>query len=314
MENSMRKSIVTVIVVTIAGLSFAGCEKAGGRKLVDRAGEAVTLPAKVERVISAAPSNTEIIAALGLADKLVATDKYSADIAGVEGGLPHIDFFNPDAEAIIALAPDLIIANGSNATGAGSDPFRLLRENGIAGNGIAVVYIPMSRSIEDICGDIVFIAALLNVPERGAALAAAFKQEVADIATAATAAANSGNAARPRVYFEISPAPSVFSFGSDTFLDEMISAAGGENIFSAQKGILAPSLEAIVDRNPAVIITNITPPDFAVNEIKKRDGFETVAAVKNSRVYYVDTNSSSRPTHNIVKALRQMAAAINENR
>jgi iron complex transport system substrate-binding protein len=220
----------------------------------------------------------------------------------VEGvpSVPEIDFFNPDAETIIALAPDLIIANGHNATGAGSDPFRLLREN-----GFAVVYIPMSRSLDDICTDIRFIAHLLDAPERGEEVVAAFKQEVSDIA-----AINGGRTVRPRVYFEISPAPSVYSFGGATFLDEMLSIAGGENIFSAQKGILSPSLEAIVDRNPAVIITNITPPDFAINEIKKRDGFETVAAVKNSRVYYVDTDSSSRPSHNIVKALRQMAEAI----
>jgi iron complex transport system substrate-binding protein len=256
----MRKSIVRVMTVALfAGLVFAGCEKTGGRKLVDRAGETLTLPAKIERVISAAPSNTEIVAALGLAGKLIAIDKYSTDIAGVDGSLPHIDFFNPDAEVIIALAPDVIIANGHNATGVGSDPFRLLREN-----GITVVYIPMSASIDDICADITFIAALLSVPQRGAEVVAAFKQEVSEIEAAANAAVQKNGGKRQSVYFEISPAPSVFSFGSDTFLGEMITIAGGENIFAAQKGILSPSAEAILDRNPDVIITNRLPAASAI--------------------------------------------------
>ena len=73
-----------------------------------------------ERIISTAPSNTEIIAALGLAEKLIAVDRYSHDIPNLPSNLVYIDFINPDAETLIALAPDLIVANAINQQRSGS--------------------------------------------------------------------------------------------------------------------------------------------------------------------------------------------------
>ncbi|GHU51429.1 hypothetical protein FACS1894200_11590 [Spirochaetia bacterium] len=68
------------------------------------------------RLVSAASSNTEIIIGLGLAQRLVAVDPYSVGLPGLAPDILYIDFFNPDAEALIQLAPDLIIASGINET------------------------------------------------------------------------------------------------------------------------------------------------------------------------------------------------------
>jgi iron complex transport system substrate-binding protein len=89
----------------------------------------------------------------------------------------------------------------------------------------------------------------------------------------------------------------------------MIDLVGADNIFDDQEGIVFPIDEMIVERNPQVIITNIVGPDPA-REILQRNGFTHVSAVEQGRVYRVDTNSSSRPSHRIVLALRQMAKGV----
>ena len=115
------------------------------------------------------------------------------------------------------------------------------------------------------------------------------------------------------VYFEISPAPSLYSFGNSTFLNEMIELVGAENIFKDENGWLAASAESIIDKNPDVILTNVDYIDNPIQEIKSREGFENINAVKNNQVYLIDKNSSSRPSQHIIKALNEMAKAIYPN-
>ena len=126
-------------LIIILILLLSGCSSAKEKQIIDRTGRAVIIKNSINRIISTAPSNTEIIFDLGQADKLIAIDKHSVNIEGIPAGLPLLDFFYPDAEVIINLEPDLIIASGHNATGSGEDPFRMLREI-----GIPVVYISMS--------------------------------------------------------------------------------------------------------------------------------------------------------------------------
>ncbi|GMO55278.1 MAG: ABC transporter substrate-binding protein [Termitinemataceae bacterium] len=304
----MKKFFSYICCVLLCAILFLSCEKRDLRTITDRMGAEIKLPAKIERIITSAPSNTEIVVALGLSDKLVAVDTYSADVQGVPPGVTKIDFMNPDGEAVISLNPDIIIANGHNQTGSGSDPFRLVDEA-----GIAVAYILMSDSIEGICGDIGFVADALNVHEEGEKLIAAFK---ANIKNLQDKTAQIKPDERQSVYLEISPPPSIVSMGYGTFLDEMIKIAGGINIFADRYGIIFPSGESIIERNPDVIITNMRSNGVfeneadaykvSINEIKNREGFENIKAIKNGRVCYIDMNSSSRPTHNIVLALNQI--------
>ncbi len=295
-----RAQAFSALVLGALLLALSGCGKPERRTISDRAGETATVPAHIERIVSTAPSNTEIIVDLGLADKLVAVDRYSRGIPGVRHDLPQVDFFYPDGEALISLRPDLIIVNGHNRTGAGGDPFALLREA-----GIAVANVPFSRSISAIYEDIAFIAELLGVPERGAELVRRMKEQVDEVRATSAAIAE-----RRTVCFEISPAPDITTFGQGTFLNDMLEAAGAINLFGDQSGIIFPGAELLVERNPDVIVTNVSAIPDPVAEIKRRPGFDTISAVKNGRVYQVDTDSSSRPSHRIILALRQIARAV----
>lgn len=289
-------------VLTIAVLAAViGCKKESGASVTASESVQTAADSIPGRIISAAPSNTEIIVGLGLADRLIAVDPYSKDIEGVRPDLPEVDFFYPDAEAIIGLAPDIIISNEINNFGAADSPFKPLVDV-----GINLVQIPTSTSIEGIYGDIIAIAENLGVRQRGEALAGGLKIEVDKIARIGETVKD-----RKKVYFEVSPEPYLVSLGTGTYIHEMIELLGAVNIFADQKGWFAPSAEAILERNPDVIfcMSPMDGEDPAV-ELLNRESFETISAIKEGRVYVVDSNSAGRPSQNIIPALKRMAYAV----
>jgi len=291
-----------LIIIAII-FSITGCTEKSGREVTDRSGRAVFIQGPVNRIVSTAPSNTEIITDLGLAQKLVAIDRHSANVAGLEDfleGLVRLDFFFPDAEVVLGLRPDIIIASGHNPTGTGEDPFRLLREA-----GIAVVYIPMSRSIEDIYLDIAFIADVLQVREKGEELIGIMRAQIDEISIRAGL-----NSRFYSVYFEISAAPEMMSFGRNSYINDMINVAGAGNIFGNENWLVNPGAESIISRNPDVIFTNVNYINDPIGEIKSRPGFNHINAVINNRIYQIDTDSSVRPSARIILALRQMEQAL----
>jgi len=296
-NNNIRNTILILFIFIL----FTNCNAAKSNEIIDRTGRNIVIRNPINRVVSTAPSNTEIIVDLGKAEKLVAIDKHSANIEGIPDGLPLLDFFYPDAEVIINLKPDLIIASGHNPTGSGEDPFSLLREM-----GIPVVYISMSKSIEDIYKDIEFIAKLLQAEERGEKLVTWMKQQINSIIKAAE-----DIEIVKTVYFEISAAPDMMTFGKDSFIDDMIKTVGAKNIFANENWLVSPSAEAVINRNPDVILTNVNYIDDPIGEIKNRPGFNHINAVINDRIYQIDTDSSVRPSAHVLYAIYQMSHAIN---
>ena len=294
----MKKRLALIMTLSIFVLS--GCSSQTDRMVTDREGTEVNIPTKIEKIISTAPSNTEVLMALGLGDKLVAIDKYSTDIEGINTELPQIDFLNPDAETIIGLEPDIVIASGHNKTGSVEDPFKAISEA-----GIPVVYIPSSDSIDGIYKDIEFIADVVNERSKGKEIVDDMKAQVEEIKAIGDTITD-----KKSVYFEISPAPYLSSFGKSTFLNEMIEIIGAKNIFENEEGWISPTAEAIIDANPDVIITNAGYMENPTEEIKSRDAWENINAIKNNEVYLVDQNASSRPSQNVIKALEQMAKAV----
>jgi iron complex transport system substrate-binding protein len=297
----LNKNIYKLLIILII---LSGCYANKGREITDRSGGTITIKSPINKIVSTAPSNTEIIYDLGQAHKLVAIDRHSANVAGIPEDLPLLDFFYPDAEVIINLEPDIIIASGHNPTGSGEDPFKLLREM-----GIPVVYISMSESIDEIYNDIAFIADILQVEKEGERLINSMKTQVEQIAMQAAARAADTDSRRT-VYFEISAAPDMMTFGKGSFINDMISVIGARNIFENENWFVMPSAEAVISRNPDVILTNVNYIDDPIAEIKSRPGFNHINAVINNRIYQIDTDSSVRPSARIVLALRQMSQAV----
>ncbi len=270
-------------------------------KVIDREGNEITLPEKTDKIISLAPSITETLVNLGLSDNLVAVDKYSLEVEGVNKELPIFDIMTPDSENIVALQPDIIFGTGMSKSN-GTDPFAPMIEM-----GAFVTVIPTSTSIEGIKEDILFIGQVTKKEEEAEKIVSDYESKINEI----VAKIEENKSQEPiSVYFETSPMPEAYTFGQNTFLNDMINLLGAKNIFDDQDGWIPVSEEQVVAKNPSVILTNADFLENPVEDIKNRVGFENVDAVKNNRVYLIEQNTSSRSNENSIIAFENMAKAL----
>jgi len=237
---------------------------------------------------------------LGLGDKIIATDMWSDDVPGIDGEIAVLDMMMMDAEFLIDRNPDIILVTGMTRTHGDDDPLSL-----VSSTGITVVYVPVSASIDEIIEDIRFIAAVMNVHDAGDDMILHMQSELEAIREIAA------NITETRtVYFEISPAPTMWSLGANTFINEMIETAGAINILADQDGWVGVSDETLLELNPDVIITVIDFLDDPIGEIISRPGWEAITAVQNGDVFQVTTSYTNRANHNIIRGLREIAAAV----
>ena len=305
MKNFKKIFFVLAMLLAAGTMVFAGGAKEASLPSIDltmdRAGASITLPAKVERIISMAPSTTEVLIDLGLADKIIAADTNTQKDGLLKQDIPYFNMMKPDAEKLIALKPDVVFISGmSNAKG--NTPFSPLIDA-----GICVINIPSSSSIEAVYLDIAYIAAAVKQEAKGAKIIANMKKEIEAVRKKGAAIAQDK---KKTVYFEIGAAPHMYSLGTGTFINEMIEIIGAQNILADQKSWIAVSDEMVLAKDPDVILTNVSYIPNPIDEIMARSGWASLKAVKGKKVFGIDTNSSSRPNHNIIKALKEMAKAV----
>jgi len=275
-------------------------EETRNRPEVDREGFAITLPDEVNTVISIGPSVTEVIVALGMGDKIIAADRFSDNIPGLAEGIAVLDLLLVDAEYLIELNPDIIFVTGLTRSRSDDDPMRLVSDA-----GITIIYVPTSISIDAIIEDIRFIAGVMDAHDAGEDIISDMQAELEAIRQIAY-----GITETRTVFFEISPAPSIWSLGTNTFINEMIELIGAENIFADKDGWVGVADEVLLEANPDVIITSVNFIDNPVEEIISRPGWGAITAVQNGDVFQVTTNYVNRANHNIIRGLREIAAAV----
>lgn len=292
--------ILVVLSLVACGNNTSSLDEQGGydadKVIVDRAGNEILKPEKTDRIVSMAPSITQTLVHLGLADKLIAVDSYSAKLEGVPKGLPVYDMMTPDTESIVAIKPDIIFATGMSKAN-GDDPFKT-----VVDLGVMMTYIPSAVNIDGIKEDIFFIGKITNTEEKA-------KNIVNDMETEIDNITNTINDKKcnKNVYFEIASAPNIYSFGKDTFQNEMLEILGAKNILGDQKSWISVSEEIIIEKNPDVIFTNVEYVDKPIEDIKNRNGWNVIEAVKNNQVYFIDNNSSSLANEYCIEALEEMA-------
>ncbi|MBR0463519.1 MAG: ABC transporter substrate-binding protein [Clostridia bacterium] len=294
----MTKAIRTIALLVICALLCAPLCFGEGIT-ADRAGNPITLPEKADAIMSFAPSTTQIIIDLGLADKLVAVDTYSAMYFEEVASLPQFDMMSPDNEAIAQLEPDVIFVTGMSYQ-QGENPYQTLVDL-----GVCVAMIPSSYTIADIKLDIQFIADILGVSDNGASLVAGM-----DECIEAVRAIGETITDKKTVLFEISALPYIYAPGDNTFLDEMIELIGAVNVLDGQSDWVAVSEEAALSLNPDVILTSTDYIEDPVGEILGREGWDSVTAVADKAVYPISSRTSGLPNHHITEALVDMAKAV----
>lgn len=254
------------------------------------------------KIASMAPSCTTILASLSLADTLVAVDTWSASVPGVPKDAVRFDMMKPDVERLIALAPDILFVSTITQEGTSRDPFAPL-----SGAGTRVIYMPTGKSLADIRNDIAKVAEITGKVSEGTKVIDGMDKGIEKISAIAKKIPKDK---QRTVFFEISAAPYIYSFGHGVYLDELLGTAGAVNALEREEGWISVSGETVLAANPDVILTNVSYLPDPVAEICARPGWSGIKAVREKRVYLIDANSSSQPGPNVVQALSEIAKAV----
>ena len=276
--------------------------------VVDQAGRTVTLKtADPPKIISLSPSNTEILFALGLGDRVVGVTQWcnypdaALDIPKI-GGFSETDI-DISIEQIVAIDPDLILATETHLTEVVPKLEEFLPETAI------IVLLTQTESF-----DVVFEA--INLVGKCTGTEVIASQLVADmssrIKTITDITSNLTAAERPGVFYIVWNDP-IFAIGGGTLGNTLIEAAGGTNIFQDTTGSFITDLETIIDRNPEVILGSSMlgaggdlPYQFALTD----ERLSGVDARLNNRVYGINDDIFGRPGPRLVEALEELAALL----
>jgi iron complex transport system substrate-binding protein len=241
-----------------------------------------------KRIISLAPNLTEILFAIGAGDKVVGVSNYSDFPDEAKKKQKVGGFFNPSIEEMFVLDPDIVLV----ARGTPLSVINKLKSLGLA------VYSSDPHSIKDIYNLIITVGKITGNITESLELVNSMKNEE-KLIKAKTDSIPHGN--RKKVYVEMWNNPKI-SVGKDTFINSLITEAGGINIAVKVKGNWpVMSDESVIQANPDVIIL-LYPGN--INEIKKRPGWENLNAVKNNRIYVENPDIFERPGPRIIQALK----------
>lgn len=254
-----------------------------------------------QRIISLAPSNTEILFGLGAGEQVIGRDEFSdypaeaAQVENIGGG-----WGDYDVELIVSLNPDLVLA---------ADIIALEQIKAMEDLGLKVFLLANPDDFEGLYHNLEIAGKLCGKPEQAAAMIESFKSRVAEVEAKIKSVDSP-----PLVFYELdSTDPNApWTSGAGTFIDTMITMAGGDNLGRSLEGAWAQiSIEALIDRDPQVIILgDATWGGVTPEAVKARAGWATIHAVREDQVFPFDDNLVSRPGPRMVDGLEEMARLL----
>ncbi|SFQ09386.1 ABC transporter substrate-binding protein [Caldicoprobacter faecalis] len=264
-------------------------------KFTDFVGREVTVEKEPQRIVSLAPSITELIYALGAGDRVVGVttfDNYPPEVQDV----PKVgDFNGPNVEAIIAQKPDIIFASSLS----GKDQMESLQQS----TGIPVAVLE-ARNIKQIYESIQLIGKLTGKQEKGQEVIREMQNKIDEIS------GKTKDLPKVKVFYLLDINGN-WTAGKGSFIDELIALAGGENIAADADGEwIQYSTEELVKKNPDIIIMGASYAD-KVKDIKNMVGYRDTNAVKNDKVFVLSNDDLiSRPSNRIILVLEEIARIL----
>lgn len=268
--------------------------------VVDDVGRKVVIQKLPQRIVSLAPSNTEILFALGLGDKIVGVTDY-CDYPEAAKSKPRVaGYSTPNIEKLVSLGPDLIVAESIHE----KMVLPALEKLGLT------VIVTSATSLDIILHDIELIGQITGKTKAAVQLIDNLQRRIEAI-TSKTSSIPMEE--RPRVLYVCWHSP-IWTMGSNTFIDDLIWKAGGINVFARDfEKSRAVSLEAVISKNPQVIIVSGmgTASELIYNSIIGEDRLRDIEAVTKGRVYKIsDANLIERPGPRIVNGLEEVAGYL----
>ncbi len=260
----------------------------------DAFGHIVEMEKAPERIISLAPSNTEILYALGLGDKIVGVTAF-CDYPEEALEVDKVGDFNGiNFEKVVELEPDLVVNYGMLE----DDALKMYNDAGIA----VISFIP--ESIDEVIETIKQISIATYSEDRGNDLVERMEEHRDEIL------AKVQDTEEVKVFYEIWHEP-LMTAGAGSFVDGLINLANGVNVASDAEGEYPNyDIEKLIENDPEVYLTANDLPEKTAESIMTRPGYEDIAAIKNGKIYLLDGNIVSRPGPRIVEALEIIAQKI----
>ncbi|MEW6505010.1 MAG: ABC transporter substrate-binding protein [Chloroflexota bacterium] len=304
----MKRPGILLYIVLLVALLLGGCAQPATPAatptpspmvMTDGLGRTVTLAAPAQRVVSLAPSNTEILFAVGAGSQVVGRDNFS-NYPPEALELPGLgDFSGFSTEQIVALNPDLVLL-------AEIHPPELVQS--LEEAGLTVYYLKNPLTLEEMYSMLITVGELTGHKSDAEALVtqlslrvAAVQQQLANIEE------------RPTVFYEIDGTdPSKpWTTGSGTFIDTLLEMAKAENVgraMGSQYGQM--SIEALLEADPDFILLGDANFGVTPEQVAARPGWGELTAVKEGRVLPFNDDLASRPGPRLVDGLEELARIL----
>jgi iron complex transport system substrate-binding protein len=316
-----RRFLPVVVLVLVLSSLLAACGTASNPQTScpsmnaqDAYGQPIKFSCTApKRIITLIASESEIVAALGLDDRVIAVDAYT-DYPADLTSKPKISSASQgySTEQIIALKPDLVLSDGAITA---KDPISQQPiDSTLTNAGINLVDLPAAHTIEDVLRNITIVGALTLVQQKAQQVVTSLQQRIDAVKTKTASAPN-----HPTVYMELdySTPGSPYTFGPGSFGDDLIQKAGGTNIFgNLSSGGAFPQVtdEAVIKANPQVIILTEDPAFGGdPSQVAKRNGWDVITAVQQQHIYDLGPDLTSHSSPRLIDGLEALAKDLYPN-
>ncbi len=266
------------------------------RTVTDEAGRQMTIPDHPKRVVSLAPSITEVVFALGKEDLLKGVSRFS-DYPPEARDKPRVgSYVHLDLERIVALKPDLCIGIKDG------NPIAVVRK--LERLGIPVYAID-PKDIRSVFKTILDLGRLLGAQKRAQAIISDLERRVERVKSQVAKSPE-----KPGVFFQFGLSP-IVSAGTETFIHELITMAGGSNLAAGPVPYPRYSREQVLGLSPDILIITSMARGANFERVKQQWAkWPSMPAVKNDRIMLMDSDLVDRPTPRLIDGLEVLAEAI----
>ena len=289
---------ISVILLSLLVIMFTGCQpEFVPGTYIDDMGRGVSIDKMPQRIVSHVPSITETLFALGLGDRVVGVSDY-CDYPEEAKLKPSVgNYYNPSIEPIVALEPDLVLTDGH------SESIKGLEALGIT------FFVIDPKDIDGILKDIELLGKITGVEREAKALVSEMNGSLAQVVSLAE------GAPKVRVFyvFDATDLNNPWTAGPGSFVDALITMAGGENIAAQAPGAWVQfSIEQLVSSDPEIIMIDTIHGTAIVSEeeLRAHPAWREITAVKQGRIYTVDGDLVNRSGPRIVEGLEEIAKII----
>lgn len=294
--------LLTGLAAVLLALGMAACSQRKAESetdtflpITDNLGREIRVKYPPQRIISLAPSVTEMLFALGLNDQIVGVTSYCDFPEEAKKKEKVGDTLNPNLERLIALKPDLVVITTA------SQLERLSKQ--LSDQNIPV-YVVDPKTVRDVAKAIASLGLATDMASEGRKLQTEMLKRIDAVEERVK------NLPKPKALYVLQAAP-LITVGRNTFITDLIRLAGGESITDdLETAYPQLSRETAIARAPQVLIAPASHGTELVKEEDLQRDFAVTPALKTNRIVRINPDWADRPGPRIVDGLEQLAEGL----